>query len=443
MKKTKYLIGLVLFLIIIFFLTLFVNHYSGLTIPDELPSDTLSMDSFTPAPPPRIYGLEKDSFVMTQGRIKYAQNLASLLLKYDVEYSTIYSLAQASKKVFDVRRMKAGNPYSVFLSKDSTATPQWFAYEIDHTDYVVMSLKGDTVIYRGSKPIETIRETAKGTITSSLWNTINDQHLNPNLGLELSDIYAWTVDFFGIEKGDHFTVIYDEQFVDSAAIGISTIYAACFTHRGTPYYAFRYKQDSVVSFFDEQGTSLRKAFLKAPLKFSRISSRFSNSRLHPILKIRRPHHGVDYAAPSGTPVYALGDGRITHRGWDPKGGGNYLKIKHNSVYTTVYMHLRGFAKGIAKGNRVTQGELIGYVGQTGMATGPHLDFRVYKNNSPVDPLKIKAPAVEPIHESQLADYLSYIEEWKGRIETLEQGKNELATNQAEINHHSLSAAPPE
>jgi murein DD-endopeptidase MepM/ murein hydrolase activator NlpD len=169
-------------------------------------------------------------------------------------------------------------------------------------------------------------------------------------------------------------------------------------HSGKDFFAIPFEQDSSLSFFDEEGNSLRKTFLKAPLKFSRISSRFSNSRLHPVLKIRRPHHGVDYAAPTGTPVYSVGDGKIIAKAWDKKGGGNYIKIKHNGTYTTGYLHLNGFAKGIKVGDFVKQGDLIGYVGKTGLATGPHLDFRFYRNGKPVDPLKVDAPPVEPISE---------------------------------------------
>ncbi|MCF6357955.1 MAG: M23 family metallopeptidase [Draconibacterium sp.] len=227
---------------------------------------------------------------------------------------------------------------------------------------------------------------------------------DPMLALELSDIFAWTIDFFAIQKGDRFRVIYDERFVDSTSIGIGEIYAVEFDHYGEPNYAFIFDQNNRLDYFDEKGKSLRKAFLKAPLKFSRISSRFSNSRMHPVLRIRRPHHGIDYAAPKGTPVMSIGDGTVIARAYQRRGGGNYLKIKHNSVYTTTYMHLNGFAKGVTTGSRVKQGQVIGYVGSTGLATGPHLDFRVHKNGSPVDPLKVKAPPVEPVKEENLARY---------------------------------------
>src|SRR5690606_28735278 len=199
-------------------------------------------------------------------------------------------------------------------------------------------------------------------------------------------------------------VIYDEMFVDSASIGIGNIYAVQFDHAGTENYAFRFFQDDRFDYFDEQGQSLRKAFLKSPLEFARISSRFSHSRLHPVLRIRRPHHGVDYAAPKGTPVRTIGDGTVITRAYQAGGAGNYLKIKHNSVYVTTYMHLSGFAQGVVQGARVKQGQVIGFVGSTGMSTGPHLDFRVHKNGTPVDPLKVEAPPVEPMHETKMAEY---------------------------------------
>jgi murein DD-endopeptidase MepM/ murein hydrolase activator NlpD len=419
--RKKHIIGIIILAILAFSAVWCYRHYSKLQTPDpsKLP-DSLNMVVVPPPPPPEtLYGLDKDSFIIESGRIKYAQNLASVLASYDVDYSVIHNLAIASKEIFDVRKIKTGNKYTVFSTdQDSIRSPKWFVYEINPIDFLVMSLSGDTLVYRDQKEVTLERKTATGIIESSLWNAINENDLNPNLALDLSDIFAWTVDFFGIEKGDHFTIIYDEEYVDSVSIGIAEIHTAYFNHRKDHYYAFHYEQDSIMSYFDEKGASLRKAFLKAPLKFSRISSRFSNSRMHPVLKIRRPHHGIDYAAPTGTPVYALGDGRITHRAWDTKGGGNYIKIKHNSVYRTTYMHLSGFAKGIKKGMKVTQGQLIGYVGKTGLATGPHLDFRIYKNGKPMDPLKMEAPPVEPIHEEDFQEYLKYIHPWKTEIDSL-------------------------
>jgi len=220
----------------------------------------------------------------------------------------------------------------------------------------------------------------------------------------LSKIFAWTIDFFAIQKGDRYRLIYDELSVDSVSIGIGEIHAIEFDHYGEENYAFRFVQASIWDYIDEKGKSLRKTFLKAPLQYSRVSSRFSNGRMHPVLRIRRPHHGVDYAAPRGTPVVSIGDGTVI-AGADQKGGGGYyLKIKHNAAYTTTYMHLRGFAKGITVGKRVRQGEEIAYVGSTGLSTGPHLDFRVHMYGKPIDPLKMKADTVEPVKEENLIRY---------------------------------------
>jgi murein DD-endopeptidase MepM/ murein hydrolase activator NlpD len=224
------------------------------------------------------------------------------------------------------------------------------------------------------------------------------------LAIELSEIFAWSIDFFGIQQGDRYKVIYQESFVDSQSIGITRIMGAWFYHNETDFWAIPFVQGGERSFFDEKGNSLRKAFLKAPLRYSRISSGFSHSRLHPILKIRRPHHGVDYAAPAGTPVLTVGDGVVTAVGYQRNGGGNYVKIKHNSVYSTTYMHLSRFGKGIRQGVYVKQGDIIGYVGSTGLSSGPHLDFRFYRNGSAVNPLRVEAPPVEPVEEENTAAY---------------------------------------
>ncbi|MDB4334904.1 peptidoglycan DD-metalloendopeptidase family protein [bacterium] len=369
--------------------------------------------------PNLLLGIDVDSFLVENGKVKRNQNLSDILLKYDVSYATINSLANCSKEVFDVRKMKKDNSYHLFLDKDSANTAKYFAYEISKTEYLVLQLTDSVQANIFQKEIRRESKRASGVITSSLWNAMTDQGVSPMLALELSDIYAWTVDFFGIEEGDHFKVFYTQNYVDSTSVGIESIDAALFNHRGVDYYAFNFQKDSVnYDFFDEKGQSLRKAFLKAPLKFSRISSRFSNSRYHPVLKIRRPHHGIDYAAPRGTPVYTIGDGRIIARGYQAKGGGNYLKIKHNSVYTTVYMHLKGFAKGMVQGKQLKQGELIAFVGSTGLSTGPHLDFRVFKNGKPIDPLKVKAPPVEPVKDDDMERFKAFYTPLKSKLDSL-------------------------
>jgi len=367
--------------------------------------EQITRDTIVPIKEPvLIYGLPVDSFNIEFGKVKNNQYLSQILNDRGVSMVTIDKIARKSKSVFDVRKIKSGENYAIFSSRDSLPEAKYFIYENSAVDFTVFELTDTLGIYQGQKNVETILRTAQGEVETSLWNTMIDNNLDPMLALELSDIFAWTIDFFAIQQGDRFRVIYDELFVDSVSIGIGDIYAVQFDHYGEPNYAFLFDQDERLDYFDDKGQSLRKAFLKAPLQFSRISSRFSNSRMHPVLRIRRPHHGVDYAAASGTPVMSIGDGTVIARAYQKNGGGNYIKIKHNSVYTTTYMHLRGFAKGITTGARVKQGQVIGYVGATGLATGPHLDFRVAKNGSYVDPLKVKAPPVEPVKEENMERY---------------------------------------
>lgn len=342
------------------------------------------------------WGFPIDSIRVDTATVKPNQSLSDILMPMGIGAYAINRLALNSKEVFDVRRIKSGNNYYI-LNDFNTDLPKTFVYEESIIDYVIFDLDSFNV-YRGQKSIDSIMLTSAGVIQSSLWNAFVENGASPVLAVELSDIFAWTVDFFGIQNGDQFKVIYDGLYVDEKFAGIGKIHASTFTHMGTPINAYYFKNDTQEGYFDDEGNSLRKAFLKAPLQYKRISSRFSNSRRHPVLKIRRPHHGVDYAASTGTPVYSIGEGTVVKKAYQKGGGGNYINIKHNSVYTSQYMHLSKYAKGMAIGVRVKQGQLIGYVGKTGLATGPHLDFRIYKNGNPVDPLKVKAPPVEPISE---------------------------------------------
>ncbi len=362
-------------------------------------------DTATIAPPVYKYGLPVDSFHIEIGTIGPNQHLSHILGSYGVAMGIIDQIARQSKEIFDVRKIRNGQKYAIFQTPDSIHETRFFVYENSATDFYVFELFDSLKVYRGENEIVRKLCTSYGEISSSLWNTMKDNNLDPMLALKLSDIFAWAIDFYAIQKGDQFRVIYDELLVDSAYIGIGDIYAVQFDHAGSENFAFGFEQDERFDYFDENGMSLRRAFLKSPLEFSRISSHFSHSRLHPVLRIRRPHHGVDYAAPHGTPVRSIGDGTVIARAFQAGGGGNYVKIKHNSVYTTTYMHLSGFGKGVTTGARVKQRQVIGFVGATGLATGPHLDFRVHKNGSPVDPLKVEAPPVEPVHQEKMGEYI--------------------------------------
>jgi murein DD-endopeptidase MepM/ murein hydrolase activator NlpD len=365
-----------------------------------------SFEELVEEPLPEMkFGLPVDSFFIVEGKIKPNQNLGDLLTGFGVSMASVDKLAKNSEEVFDVRKIRSGNNFYIFQSPDSLRTARYLVYENNRIDYVIFSLTDSLNSFTGQREVEIVQKTAWGVINSSLWNTMVNNNLNPILAIELSEIFAWSIDFFGIQKGDRFRVLYEEQLVDGIPVGIGPIHAVQFDHMNKTFSAYRFYQDDRFEYFDAEGQSLRKAFLKAPLKYAaRISSRFSHARMHPILKIRRPHHGVDYAAPTGTPVLSIGDGLVQERGYQAGGAGNFIRIKHNSVYTTVYMHLNGFGPGVTKGGRVQQGQVIGYVGSTGLSTGPHLDFRVYKNGSPIDPLRMEAPPSEPIKQENFTGF---------------------------------------
>ncbi|OFY68283.1 MAG: hypothetical protein A2Y71_07430 [Bacteroidetes bacterium RBG_13_42_15] len=350
-----------------------------------------------------MYGIPSDSFNLVSGQIKRNGFLSSILLEHGITMEEIDMVLRNSASVFDVRKIRSGNSYILFCRKDSIARADYLVYEHDPTTCYVFSFNDSLNITPYKKEVKKVIKYASATIETSLWDAMLTGGLHPSLVIGLSDIYAWSVDFFGLQKGDSFKVVYEEMSIDEKPLGISKIFGAQYTGSGTTISAIPFIQDDKESFFDSEGNSMRKAFLKAPLQFSRVTSRFSGSRMHPVLRIRRPHYGVDYAAPVGTPVLAIGDGRVTQTSFE-NGSGRMVRIVHNSVYSTAYLHLSRFGTGIAPGVYVKQGDIIGYVGSSGLSTGPHLDFRFYMNGSPVDPLSVKAPPVEPVSEANKARF---------------------------------------
>jgi murein DD-endopeptidase MepM/ murein hydrolase activator NlpD len=366
-------------------------------------ADSLSVSPSDTVTPVFMYGIRSDSFDLVHGKIKRNGFLSEILIQHGVTMQEIDHSVRNFKSVFDVRSVRAGNTYVLFCDKDSIARARYLVYEHDPTTCYVFSFNDSIYITPYRKEIKSKIKYASGIIETSLWEAMMADSLHPSLAIGLSEIFAWTVDFFGLQKGDSFKVIYEEMFVDEKSLGTGKIFGAQFSWSGAVITAIPFIQDGRESFFDIDGNSLRKAFLKAPLQFSRISSRYSSSRLHPILRIRRPHFGVDYAAPVGTPVHAIGDGRITSATRE-NGSGLMVRIQHNSVYSTAYLHLSNFGKGVAAGTYVKQGDIIGYVGSSGLSTGPHLDFRFYMNGSPVDPLKVEAPPVEPVSAENMSRF---------------------------------------
>ena len=367
------------------------------------------------------YGIALEDYVIEEGYVKKGDVFGELMYAAGVSHNTLQQIMEVSREVFDIRKIKVGNGYEFFYEKDSLSGKgdvAYFVYERDAVSHIVFSLKDSLGARVVEKEVVAEKKYAEVTVNTSLWNDVSQAGASPILALELSDIYAWTIDFFGLQKGDSFRVVYDELSHDGEFIDIGNVYYCEFIHGGKPYISVMFQDGEKGNiYWNEEGESLRKAFLKAPLQFKRISSKFTYKRKHPVYKVYRPHTGVDYAAPAGTPVMSIGDGTVISKGWGG-GGGNTVKIRHNSVYTTAYLHLSRYAKGLKKGDRVKQGQVIGYVGSTGASTGPHLDFRVWKNGTPIDPLKMESPSVEPVSKENMEKFKACCAAAKNELESL-------------------------
>jgi murein DD-endopeptidase MepM/ murein hydrolase activator NlpD len=349
------------------------------------------------------YGIVTDSFKIDREEIKPGENLGGIFTRLGVDQKIVGNLNTYTDGIFDIRKLRTGNTYTAMISNTGSNKMKYFIYTINDTSYVVFDFRDSLHVRTDSKEVVRSLKSVSGVINSSLWTTIQESGADPNMAVALANIYQWSIDFYAIQKGDAFKAIYEELSVDGKPISIGEIHSAVFKHNGKEYYAYRFEQSNVTDYFDENGQNLRKEFLKAPLKFSRITSKFSNSRMHPILRIRRPHHGVDYAAPKGTPVHTIGSGTIVKASY-AGGAGRLVSVRHNNGYSTSYMHLAGFGPGIHPGVSVSQGQVIGYVGSSGLSTGAHLDFRVYKNNVAMDPLKIESPPALPVNEKYRAGF---------------------------------------
>lgn len=375
------------------------------------------------------YGVCIDSMNLNRFTINPGDNPAAIFARLGFSALKADSISRTSAEVLDPTKIRAGMHYCTLTTMDTLEVIRYIAFAKSLTDYAVIDLTGDSIrAYEYQKDVTLKRKYIEGTIHSSLWNVIDESGASPLLALKISDVYAWQIDFFDIKEGDSFQVIYNEAYIDdTTSLDIASVDAAIFTHQGKTFTAIPFMQDSIFEYFDTEGNSLRKAFLKAPLDFFRITSRFSNARFHPILKRYRAHHGVDYAAPTGTPVKSIGAGTVIAKGW-AGGGGNTVKIKHNSMYTTSYMHLSRYAKGLAVGTYVQQGEVIGYVGSTGLSTGPHLDFRVYKNGEAINPLAMEAPPSNPIRPELKDSFAVVSQRFLAELDSLHRQYNDTIIN---------------
>ncbi|WP_411029112.1 peptidoglycan DD-metalloendopeptidase family protein [Spongiimicrobium sp. 3-5] len=366
------------------------------------------------------YGFDLNNFTVQQDTVRNGDSFGELMLRNKVDYPKIAKVSEEYRDTFDVRRIMVGKPYVILKSKDTSETAQVFIYENDRINYTVVDLRDSVVAYKNKKEVKYVQREASGIIETSLSEAILDQGIDYNVTNNLSEIYAWTIDFFRLQKGDKFRVIYKEKFInDSIYAGAEPIEAAYFEHSGKPFYAFNFEADSLKNlddYFDENANNLRRTFLRAPVKFSRISSRYNLKR-----RIRyygykvRPHKGTDYAAPVGTPIMATANGTVTEstrRG----GNGKYVKIRHNGTYSTQYLHMK--KQNVRKGDFVKQGDIIGWVGMTGNTGGPHVCYRFWKNGRQVDPLRQKLPAAEPMAQALRPKYYDFISPIKDQLDCI-------------------------
>ena len=377
---------------------------------DNETNDIDAQDSVALIEPEYLYGIDITPYNVESATINSGETVGGILGRHGISARKVDILDKKAKEVFPLSQIRTDNSYTTFKRTvaDSTGSHEVLDYLVYHkskTDYVTFAFVGDSVhIEVNEVPIRLERKCARAEITSSLWGAIMKHNMPYALADEVEEIYQWSIDFFGIQPGDSFAVIYDEKFDDTTSVGVGRIYGASFTTGSKTIYAIPFvNENGKVTYWDYDGASLKKQMLKAPLKYTRISSKFTHKRLHPVHRVYRPHLGVDYAAPMGTPVHSVADGTVIKAGWGG-GGGNTIYIKHSGGLQTGYLHLKSFAKGIKVGSKVSQGQLIGYVGSTGTSTGPHLDYRIWQNGTPIDPLKVTQQPQEPIAKKYRADF---------------------------------------
>ncbi len=390
---------------------------SETAIPDTEPVEPLVAELA-----PRLeYGFDLREFNVIQDTIRRGDSFGELMLANKVEYPKIAQISEKYRDSFDVRKIRVGKPYMILKSKDTAQAAQVFIYQNDRVNYTVVDFRDSAVAYKDKRPVSFREREVAGVIPEggSLSLVIDQLGVDYQVTLDLSQVYAWTVDFSKLDAGDKFRIIFDEKYIqDSLYAGAGPIKAAYFEHGGKPLYAFSYHNDSldIMEYYDDQAENLRRTFLSMPIRFGRLSSRYNLKR-----RIRyygykvRPHRGTDYAAPIGTPILATADGVVTEstrRG----GNGKYVKIRHNGTYSTQYLHMK--AQKVKRGDYVRQGDVIGWVGMTGNTGGPHVCYRFWKNGRQVDPLREELPKAEPLAEAKQPDYFEYINPLKEQLDCI-------------------------
>ncbi len=387
--------------VLVFFLPSRYQKKMGASIASGA-NPNLTLSAFPVIVPQQAYGFALDTFHVTRDTIRSGSYLGKILNEHKMDYLAIETLAENSKPVFDVRNIRLGRPY-VVLNKDTSTCADYLIYEPSVFEYVIFQLKDSLKVERIERKITTESSTTYGQVESSLWASMSAQGNDPALIDKMEDALQWSIDFYRIQPGDQYKLVYDRQFVEGEEVGPGRVKVAYYRTLDKEFYAIYYDKNELSGYYDQEGRPMNKGFLKSPIKAGRISSRYNLRRFHPILKRTRPHYGTDYAAPTGTPIYAVGSGVITHAAYT-KGNGNYVKIRHDKTYQTQYLHMSRFAQGIRPGVHVKQGEVIGYVGSTGLATGPHVCFRFWKNGKQVNHLMLDFPPPAPLPDYLLPEF---------------------------------------
>ncbi len=387
---------------------------------DKNQKDAKNTPLSQPIVPKFEFGYNLNDYLVIRDTIRLNQTFGNILNEHHVDNASIYKIVKNIKDSFDLRRIRVAKPYTILAKKDSTQKAQVFIYQPNPIDYTVIDFKDSIITARKyKKPTKTRIITASGVIESNLFNTLKAQNLNDNLALELSEIYAWTIDFYRIYKNDRFKVVYDQEYLhDTIPIGIGKIHAAYFEHNGTPFYAFNYIADSIKGFdeyFDDESRNLRKAFLKSPIKFGRISSHYNMHRYIKLYGRIKPHLGTDFAAPIGTPIMSTANGTVIKSAY-ARGNGNYVKVKHNATYSTQYLHMK--KRAVKVGDVVRQGQVIGYIGMTGSTSGPHVCYRFWKNGKQVNAMRQKLPTAKKMSDNIKPHYFEFIKPLRRQLDSI-------------------------
>jgi murein DD-endopeptidase MepM/ murein hydrolase activator NlpD len=359
---------------------------------------------------PNPFQLQIEGLISVKDTLQQNETLSDILQPHNISMNLIHEIEKRAIKVFPLRKFKAGNEIYIYAKWDSVETVKYLVYPIDEINYVVYDLRDSIKIYKKQIPHTIKTDLITGKIEQGLITDLEKKNIDPEVGFNTADIYESKIDFTTLQPGDEYKILAEQYYVDNKPVKFQKIVAAKINYKGKDFFAFNFKIGNKNGYYDENGKGMQGMFLTAPIKFRfRITSRYSKNRFHPVLQKNKAHLGTDFAAAYGTPIQATANGTVLEASYT-SGNGYYIKIKHSPTYTTQYLHMSRFAAGIRKGVKVSQGQTIGYVGSTGLATGPHVCYRFWKNGKQVDPLKEKRQSTGPINKKYLSDFIKYKDE---------------------------------